>query len=115
MATEYEIKVTDAENNTANLILNKPKEGLWKAPGASTITATGGGSDHSKFAWEKAKKVITLYELGYPDQPMGEPMVRMADVARFPMTTDDGGTGEQLARGVRIKKGKITWKCVNAK
>ncbi len=110
--TKYDIQLTDAENHSFNLVLNTPREGLWKAPDASTITDTGGGTDHSKWGWDK-KDEITLYELGYPDQPMGEPKVKMSGVARFPLKVDDHGVGKQLFGGVRIKKGGITWKCVN--
>lgn len=109
---KFEIQVTDKDKNSHNVELTQEgsaPNGLWKAPGASTISATGGGNEHSKWSWG-SKDGVTLVELGYPNEPPEK--VMSFNVSQFPFKKDDTGTGTQLARGVRIKPGSITWKCL---
>ena len=99
---------------STKITLNEPKDGIWKAKEASAVTATGGGSDNSKWAWNKTDSSVKLYELGYtPTEP--ELHVVLSGVERFPMKVDDAGTGVQKSRGVKLKVGDISWKCLNVR
>jgi hypothetical protein len=120
---KYDIELSgihkqNGEPFKATLALNHPKEGLWKADGASTITQTGGGSDNSTWVFDKANSTIGLNELGWSPKDPPELMVRLDDVGQMPLTGKESGTGKTFARGVLLQNdstGKIKWRCTNAR
>jgi hypothetical protein len=120
---KYDLELTGVDKQSgepfsATLTLNHPKEGIWKADGASTITGTGGGSDNSTWVFDKANKTITLNEMGWTPKDPPDRMVVLDDVGQMPLTGKESGTGKTYAKGVKLqndKSGKIKWRCTNAR